>query len=718
MGILICITISGIIITYPVYGNYFSSTSDSGLQLFWLFASIATGGVIITFTIIGLFKLINKLSKRGLIIFTIVLFAIYGISLIVTTYLFPTIPMTDSFYVHDQAIGMAKGKSDIINGHSGYFRKYSNNNPLIILLYFIYKIAYSLGIHNLLKVGRLFNAFCIFSGLMLFYFAINKISKRKTTGAKFLLLNLLFIPMIYMTPWVYTATICLPFMGGIMLCGTNLIKNQSRKSIIINSAIIGVLSIAGYNIRPVVIILSIAGFICLFLWTVKDKKRFAKSALMVGICAIFALGSFATTKALNNHYYTGSDANLPLTHWVAMGLTENGMYDTQLVDENVALNNTDEMKANSLRHIEERLNNYNFETFISHLYIKNGNIWANGSLEYPSRLTGSEKYTKLSVLLADSKSDFMCLYTQMLWLAFHILTLIYIIRFIFNKESKYGLLQILTLLGGYGFYMIWEVKSAYAIPFIFFIIGMATLGGESIEKTFSVNSTAKTKNVFKVVYSAVAIFSIVLMIIGTPFFTENSATVVDNKLRLKSTHNVAIRGVVKKNKTIKQEFYTKEKFNFVSVKVGRKKGKDVDQTYYEATLKNSKNQIIANNVFHGVKHRLPAQFINIQLIKPYVPTHKEKFTLTIKHISGYRDAYIFGRNKSENINALKGKLTVNGKKKHGDLRICVGEEHYQPLTTPFIYCILSIAIVIFELAIMALTFDIFKRKNKLTTKHN
>ena len=175
MGILICITISGIIISYPEYGNYFSSTSQNGKELFWLFTSIAVGGVIITCTILGLFRLINKLSKKGLLIFTIALFVIYGISTVAITYLFPTIPMTDSFYVHDQAVGMAHGTKDIINGNSAYFRKYSNNNPLIILLYFIYKIACSLGITDLLQVGRLFNASCISGSLVLFYFAIQKL---------------------------------------------------------------------------------------------------------------------------------------------------------------------------------------------------------------------------------------------------------------------------------------------------------------------------------------------------------------------------------------------------------------------------------------------------------------------------------------------------------------------------------------------------------------
>lgn len=709
MGILICITISGIIISYPEYGNYFSSTSQNGKELFWLFTSIAVGGVIITCTILGLFRLINKLSKKGLLIFTIALFVIYGISTVAITYLFPTIPMTDSFYVHDQAIGMAHGTTNIIDGSTEYFRKYNNNNPIIILLYFIYKISYSIGITDLIQVGRLFNASCITGSLVLFYFAIQKLSKRETTGAKFVLLNLLFVPMIFMTSWVYTATICLPFIGGIMLCGANLIKNQSKKSIIINSAIIGVLSIVGYNIRPVVLILSIAGFICLFLWTVKDKKRFAKSAIMVGICAVFALGSFVTTKALNNHYYTGSNGNFPLTHWVAMGLTENGMYDPQLVQENMRLSNTDEMKANVNKHIKERLSNYNAGSFISHLYIKNGNIWAIGSLEYQLRLAGSEKYTPLSKWLYGSKSDFMSLYTQMLWLSLHILTLIYIIRFIFNKESKYGLLQILTLLGGYGFYMIWEVKPAYAVPFVFFIIGMATLGGESIENAFAM-SNAKVKNTVRISYSAVAIFSIVLMFMGAPYFTDNIKEVNDNKLQMNSTHNAFIDDVIKNNKPVSQEFYTKETFNKVYLTISYRGSEKTVKSKYLITVKNSKNNIVAEKSVDNKNLKKGASGISLVLPEKYIPNNEEKFTITIKGISGKYDSIRFWYSCGYNIDPIKGNFTINNQKVKGDLRIATEEIAITSLTNNTSYIILCAVIIIIEILSLLLSIGFQHKK--------
>lgn len=709
MGILICITISGIVVAYTSYGNYFSSTDNNGIQLFWLFSSVGVGGIILTFTFIGLFRFINKLSDNGLRILTIILFAIYGIGTVLITYLFPTIPMTDSFYVHDQAIGMAHGTTNIIDGSTEYFRKYNNNNPIIILLYFIYKIAYSIGITDLIQVGRLFNACCITGSLVLFYLAINKLSNKKTTGAKFVLLNLLFVPIMFMTSWVYTATVCLPFMGGIMLCGANLIKNQSKKSIIINSAIIGILSVVGYNIRPVVIILSIAGFICLFLWTVKDKKRFVKSALIVVVCAIFALGSFVTTKAINNHYYTGSDGNFPLTHWVAMGLTENGMYDAKLVEENMHLHSTDEIKANVKRHIKERLNNYNVGSFINHLYIKNGSIWAVGSLEYQLRLSGSANYHSISKYLYGSKSDFLCLYTQMLWLSLHILLLIYLIRFIFSKENKYGLIQILTLLGGYGFYMIWEVKSAYAVPFVPFIIGMATLGGESIENAFAM-SKAKVKNTVRISYSAVAIFSIVLMFMGAPYFTDNIKEVNDNKLQMNSTHNAFIDDVIKNNKPVSQEFYTKENFNRVYLNVACRNNLSVSNSKYKITLKNGKNKTIATKLVNSKDYTKRVSDIKLKLPKKYTPSGEEKFKITVKGISGTIEAFNFGYSHGDDIDPIRGNLRNNGKLVKGDLRLTVSEIHKGSLLSPKRYCAFCVGIVLIEVITAFLYFGFSKKK--------
>lgn len=393
-----------------------------------------------------------------------------------------------------------------------------------------------------------------------------------------------------------------------------------------------------------------------------------------------------------------------------MGLTENGMYDPQLVKENMRLSNTDEMKANVNKHIKERLSNYDAGSFISHLYIKNGSIWAVGSLEYQSRLIGSaEKYTPLSKWLYGSKSDLMCLYTQMLWLSLHILTLIYIIRFIFNKESKYGLLQILTLLGGYGFYMIWEVKIAYAVPFVFFIIGMATLGGESIENAFAM-SNAKVKNIGRISYSAVAIFSIVLMFIGAPFFTDNVMKVSDKKLVVKSTHNCSIKKIATRKRTVTQEFYTKEKFNRVYLNVACRNNLATSNSKYKITLKNGKNKTIATKLADSKDYTKHISDIKLKLPKKYTPSGEEKFKIIVNGISGTIEAFKFGYSHGDDIDPIRGNLRTNGKLVKGDLRLTVSEIHKGSLLSPKRYCAFCVGIVLIEVITAFLYFGFSKKK--------
>lgn len=303
----------------------------------------------------------------------------------------------------------------------------------------------------------------------------------------------------------------------------------------------------------------------------------------------------------------------------------------------------------------------------------------------------------------------MCLYTQMLWLSLHILTLIYIIRFIFNKESKYGLLQILTLLGSYGFYMIWEVKIAYAVPFVFFIIGMATLGGESIENAFAM-SKAKVKNIGRISYSAVAIFSIVLMFMGAPFFTDNVMKVSDKKLVVMSTHNCLIKKIATRKRTVTQEFYTKEKFNRVYLNVTCRKNLSVSNSKYKITLKNGKNKTIATKLVDSKDYANRVSDIKLKLPKKYTPSGKEKFKITVKGISGTVEAFNFGYSHGDDIDPITGNLRTNGKLVKGDLRLTVSEIHKGSLLSPKRYCAFCVLIVLIEVTTAFLYFGFSKKK--------
>ncbi len=724
MGLFTSITIACTLLTYNSSGTYFSCTSSDPVHLLFLYGSIFAGGVMIAFGLLMLFKLINRLSEKALTIVSIVLFVLYGAGLVFVLINFVTIPMTDSFYVHDEAISLVKGSQSQINGNSVYFGKYSNNNPMVIVLFFIYKIADILGITDYLTVGRIVNTLCLFIAEILFFLAIGKITGKKSTSVKFLLVSCLYPPVFFMVPWVYTATFCMPFMGGILLAGAHLIKAESKVKIAVLSAVTGVLTIIGYRIRPVVMILSIAFFICLVIWTIRDKKRLFKTLTIFVICAVFAGGSLVVTGAIEKHYYSGSDRVFPMTHWVAMGLTDSGRYDTHLVatHEKIAkTQGTEGIKKHTKEYINKTLSDYTPATFITHLFLKHGNIWGDGTLEYISRMAGCTDTPKIAKYIYGSKGDIAFLYCQMFWMALQILCLIFAIRFIFNKQKKVTLVLMLTMVGAYGFYMLWEVKPAYATPFIFLVIAMAVLGGEGFEERFAI-AKPKIKNTGRIIFGTVALFSLILMIIGYDYCTQNLLKAKDYVFRVSSVHNGYIENVAKDKKDIVQTFETNKSFDRCQVYSQQTfRGDPGVDAVYTITLYNKDNRVIAQKtVDSAIKPENAGDNIRPITLKfdRYKPKGKEMFKLTITS-DGTKDGINFAYAVSHNIDPYNGELYVGDNHPRGDLRIVLKKTHEAALIRPSYYIALCIGLVLAELLTYLIVIELpLKRKNNKENSNN
>ncbi|MGN0461922.1 MAG: hypothetical protein ACI4HZ_05710 [Ruminococcus sp.] len=726
-GFFTCVTIFCAFQLYTSTGHYFTATTHNNLQLFLLYSMNISGGILIDFGILAMFRLINKLSKRGLVIASAVLFALFGGVLLFVLLNYTTIPISDSFYVNDYAVGMAKGEYSVIDGSTRYFAKYSNNNPMVILLFFLYSVADFFGVNDLIAFGRCVNAVAIMGAQVMFFFAIKKLTGKLTSAVKFLLLSLIYPPVMFLVPWVYTASFCLPFMGGIFLAGANLYRTKKKSSIIINSAVAGFLTVAGYNIRPVVMILSIAFFICLVMWTLRSKERLKKSLTIALVGVIFAGGTFACFSAVNNHYYTGSERNFPLIHWVAMGLTNDGTFDGTLVAQNEKLSTKQEIKENCNKYIEKALKKYTPATFLNHLYLKHKSIWGDGSMSFHQRIKGVEKYAKGAKYIIGEKSDFLYIYCQMFWIALNILTLIFAVGFIINKQKKFTLAIFLTMLGAYGFYMLWEVKPSYATPFIFLVTAMAVLGGESIENVFAF-ATKKVKNTGRIAYGAVAVFSIVLMFIANPFFTEKVESVKTSVLEVTSTHNKYIHATAKRQKTISQEFCTDTKFNRITVLYKYKNGaipKGEAPVYQLKLYNQDENLLGGGKIDFTKKKKIKDTTVEgdrvigyhkdtgvIRLKKYYNPKNNEKFRIEISGKGDY-DLALFCVSYGEFIDSYPGKLTINGKEKKGDLRINVQQLYKGNLIGKSKYLLVCSAIISLEMIIYALVFYKGKRKGKL-----
>lgn len=186
------------------------------------------------------------------------------------------------------------------------------------------------------------------------------------------------------------------------------------------------------------------------------------------------------------------------------------------------------------------------------------------------------------------------MYCQMLWLAFNILIIVYLYKLFRNKSSKKDLLLAITLLGALVFYMIWEVKINYALPFVSIIIAMASMGGISIENKFTVPELT-TKKCYKTAYITVATLFIALLLSNIYYVSYSQMIRGTPKIENFASVSNEIDNVSEHNKVLKQTFYADSDFNklsFFSIAHS-----DNPSSKYKITLKTVKEGYCRKDLF-------------------------------------------------------------------------------------------------------------------------
>lgn len=689
--------------------GYFSYLSGGSIYKYiWVYSTIILGGISISLGLILIFKLVDKLSNKYLNISAVILIALFGAGCFTVIALFPTVPMTDSFYLNDTAISLAKGDITQLDGSGVYFERYSNNNMMVYLLFLIYKVSMLLGLTDMLTVGRIANASMLLTAQILFFLGVKKVTNKKTTGVKYLVVSLLYPTIMLMSSWVYTATFCIPFIAGVIFFGACAFRTDSKVKMAVFASLSGLLTGIGYFLRPIVLIVGIAYFICLVLWVLKDKKRLIKSALIMGCGVILLATSFGVCKLIDHHYYTGSKMQFPISHWVAMGLQGNGKYNDEMVRRTYKIGSTEKAHQQSMKTIKDTLKDYSVKGLVSHQVLKHFTMWGDGTQLYNIRISGCNYACNISSYFVGYKNEYLNTYCQMFWLAIQILVMVYVVTFIKNKQNKLTVVFALALIGAYIFYAIWEVKPVYAVPFLPLFMAVAVLGGESIQNKFGVKKPSKNL-VSGIAVSIVAILTVANILLGFHYLTQNKASCEKPVLTVTSTHNDYLKKTVKKNRPIVQYFYAEKEFNTLQVKIGFR-SKQYKNCKYTMTLYDSKDGVLAKKSFDGIKKKARKQFAKLKLKKSYIPQGKEQFKLVIDG-KGDNDNLSFGYSDGINIDTIEGDFLVKGKVHQGDLWLCVSQRMYKSFMSVPSFVVMTVVLVALEIIIFVFTFKNSKRKS-------
>lgn len=516
--------------------------------------------------------------------------------------------ITDAYMINDQARALALNHSFSVPADNIYFQVYKNNHLTLILTTVLYKCLIFLGRGVQSNIPL---AIIDMLAVDIFYYlsqkALDRLERRKiATG---LLILFAFNPFSYVfLYWTYTINYSLPFIGAELYFMALLETSENNDSKrLIYAAGLGLALVIGSFIRPIVAIPAIA--YGLFLLLNRAKKPEYKTLLVFTIFICICLITVFGIKTINNKVFPPSERYFPATHWVMMGLNENGVIRASDFDFTNSFDTTSEMENATKQEIVKRLAEFDFPIdYIRHIYHKVTETWSNGGGNYSDRLVTDTKFTGLYNWLVDDKSPAVFLCCQAYRITTFLVALFLMIRRIIrSKKNPVDFFIVTTIFGGILFYLLWEAKNVYSVPFIPFVLVLSS--EELIELTTVIETHVNPRSI-KIVTAVILLFFIAVSIKNTSYFTNQFES---NEYSQRSA-NIdwwlycdSIDSVAEEQKLIKQTIVVEKSFSTVRVRC--RTLKDSPDTEYKVYIFDRDGEVLIEKLIS--KGDVQDNFINL-----------------------------------------------------------------------------------------------------------
>ncbi|WP_436512573.1 glycosyltransferase family 39 protein [Clostridium thermobutyricum] len=428
--------------------------------IFFLFLVLSSIFIFICF-------ILNKLSKKQLIIISCANLIIFIFLQLSFGYFFAINPSWDINFIYDTA---SKFALDKINVFPEYFTVLYPNNIFVTVLWSIfYKICHSIGV-SFIPSSILLNILIVLTSVILTYFIILKIFNIKVaTISSFIFL--IITPFYTYSPIFYTDTLTMIFLP---LAFIFMYKYKTSQKYIF--VVLSGLTIAfGTGIKTNIVIGFIALIIYLFL-IINDFKKLLKilSTLIISFLLCSTLINFTCQKYIDTPLKT---AGFPYTHWIMMGLTGIGGYNQDEVNASKnAGPNKDDIKQFNISVIKSRLNNYGVDGYIKFLYKKLKYTWGDGTY-FASELLSRKPInpTEFHSYIYGEKSNFFKSFSEASHSLFLLLILVGSLS-LFKLKNKVGFLFNICIFGTFLFLILWETKSRYLVCILPLFVCSCALG--------------------------------------------------------------------------------------------------------------------------------------------------------------------------------------------------------------------------------------------------
>lgn len=651
---------------------------------------------------------INSFSDKKILINQAVFWGVIIIIQLIWVAKFDVTQITDALMVNDEARSIAKGITSKISDTSPYFAIYQNNDFAVIIQVLFYKIVrffgFSVENNNLLE---LFNVLFIDSAIF-FLWRTAKIIKGSKFALKVLLFSLLNPFNYLLIFWSYTLVYSLPLTFLIVYLGVILLHKEHKlwQKALLCGLIVG-FTIIGYYIRPTIVIPTIALFVYWVL-RVEKKKPQIKSIFIIVLAIVLASAiSIGAVKTLHNKYTgTKSDRGFPLTHWVMMGLSEDGKITADDFYITFSEKDSADMSKADIKEIKRRMSEYNVGTFTRHIAIKLATTWSDGTGNFKWFVQADKKQSRLWNWIGGDRNDLFMLFCQAFRLFVLLLTLYNVaLQIRYPRKYKYRPIFGIILFGAILFYLIWEAKELYGVPFIPFMFILGTYGIEHIERKETALKPIKVTSI------AVVCATLILGTLGissicykTHKWKDYSISTEMNRFFL---YKDSVSTLSKDNMRIKQSFIPAKDFSAIEIQCDPiVNPNDINQRklWNKLVLNNPCKYIVTLTDDQGniiKKKTVKAEDIDfdkgMSKIKFKNKKANEKYWINVApEKAGEKDNVRWGWLKVHNTNQYRGQGYLN-KGKIPDINIKVYKEYLGPYTTLLKYLVALGIILLIEI---------------------
>ena len=674
-----------VLMTFLVAVIFIDTISTAQSQVFSVILSPMVKNsflLVLTLTVgagyILLFRYLNCMEKKGIIISSIVMLAVMlSIYIVLLIYLDP-FSSSDAYNVQDYALYMAQTGAHSVTAdapHAEYFGWFPNNYLLTILFSKYMKIWLTVGVTDMYKPLYLLMVINMIITTLILYLTGVRISGLK--GGAMVLAFCVGNPLYYlMIFWAYTNTCSIPFTAGVVYFAIRLFYENNRKDRLISSAMLAFCAVVGYYIRATAVIPMIAFVLCFFIELIAKKRKNLHMIQSFGVITLVSVVLAIGISTWNQSYFPNvSDQNIPITHWLMMAAHGDGAHSAEDYAFIKQFETKEEKQKASVEKMKEYYKSYTPIEFVKFLHKKLKVSWCYAeAVDLSSKINQDRKNTKLYSWLIGDKDDLLKAYCY----AFRLADLGFVIvafGILLKKRRMpvYPIFYAVSFLGGICFYSLWEIKSSYGMPFVMFLLLLGAYGVQCIGNMDKEKECLDIK--FSVNYKRIALFLIVICSIFVSV-RQMCQSVVTHKDWIVHCSGSATKDYMTYDGSIsvEQTFFASKPFNKVGVSI--KKDEDSQGSVITKLSDETGEEICHKKIDISQINDDKMLYVEMPVIKPQ--HENEQYLLEIYTEKPLKGKIKIGRRKEFYMGGYNGVLTLDGKEQTEKLYLQVFNQMKQP----------------------------------------